>query len=185
MDRDQDYDVLDTAPSTSIQATLFPAKQASDCPVALLPLTSVYSNQSTLVSKIDSMNPVGTTNVTIGLAWAWHSLTTNAPLTEGTAPTPDTDKVIILLTDGENTASRFIDDATQSAQIDVRTRRVCDNIKAANIKIYTIRVIDGNASLLQQCATKAEMYFNVQNASQLDTVFAAISQNLARLRIAQ
>jgi Flp pilus assembly protein TadG len=182
MDRDQDYDVLDTAPSTSIQATLFPAKQADDCPVSLLPLTPIYSQQSTLVSKIDSMTPVGSTNVTIGLAWAWHAVTTNSPLTEALAPNLDTDKVIILLTDGENTDNRW---GQSSTQIDERTKKVCDNIKAANIKIYTIRVIDGNTSLLTQCASKPDMFFNVSSASQLNGVFTAIAQNLARLRIAK
>ena len=128
------------------------------------------------------MNPTGTTNVTIGLTWAWHALTPNAPLTEGTAPSADTDKVIILLTDGENTANRW---STSAAEIDARTKKVCDNVKAAGIKLYTVRVIDGNASLLQQCASKPDMYFNVQNASQLDGVFSAISKNLANLRIAK
>ena len=58
-------------------------------------------------------------------------------------------------------------------------------IKAANIKVYTVRVIDGNASLLQTCATKTDMYFNVQQASQLNSVFSSIAQNLANLRIAK
>ena len=51
------------------------------------------------------MQPNGNTNVTIGLAWAWHALTPGAPLSEASAPKPDLDKVIILLTDGENTES--------------------------------------------------------------------------------
>jgi hypothetical protein len=46
-------------------------------------------------------------------------------------------------------------------------------------------VIDGNAKLLQECASKSDMYFNVQNASELDAVFATIAQNLANLRIAK
>jgi hypothetical protein len=58
-------------------------------------------------------------------------------------------------------------------------------VKAANIKLYTIRVIDGNAALLQACATKPDMYYNVQNASQLNSVFTTIAQNLANLRIAK
>ncbi len=32
-----------------------------------------------------------------------------------------------------------------------------------------MRVIDGNATLLKTCATKPDMYFNVQQASQLNT----------------
>ncbi|MGH6770305.1 MAG: VWA domain-containing protein [Xanthobacteraceae bacterium] len=182
MDRDQDYDVLDTAPSTSIKATLFPAKQASNCPVSLLPLTPVSSQHGTLVSKIESMTPVGNTNVTIGLAWGWHALTPNSPLTEGTAPSPEIDKVIILLTDGQNTENRW---STSQSEIDARTKKVCDSVKAAGIKLYTVRVIDGNEALLKACATKPDMYFNVSSATQLDGVFSAISKNLAKLHIAK
>ena len=169
MDRDQSYDVLDTAATTTIKSTLFPTIQANNCPTSILPLTSVKAHHGTLVSKIEAMNPTGTTNVTIGLAWGWHALTPNSPLTEGAAPNPDIDKVIILLTDGENTENRW---TTNAADIDARTRLVCANVKAAGIKLYTVRVIDGNASLLQQCATSSDMYFNVQNASQLNGVFA-------------
>lgn len=62
---------------------------------------------------------------------------------------------------------------------------MCANIKAANIKIYAVRVIDGNAELLRNCATSPSMYFDVQQASQLNDVFTAIAQNLANLRIAK
>jgi hypothetical protein len=46
-------------------------------------------------------------------------------------------------------------------------------------------VIDGNAELLKSCATSPNMYFDVQQASQLNDVFTAIAQNLANLRIAK
>ena len=75
MDRDQDYDVLDTTPTTTIKSTLFPTIQANNCPVSILPLTSVKAHQGTLISKVETMNPTGTTNVTIGLVWGWHALT--------------------------------------------------------------------------------------------------------------
>ena len=42
------------------------------------------------------------------------------------------------------------------SQIDARTAAVCDNIKAAKIKLFTVRVIEGNAALLQGCATASE-----------------------------
>ena len=101
----------------------------------------------------------------------------NAP-----AASPDLDKVIILLTDGQNTQNRW---SSSTSSIDSRTQKVCDNAKAANIKIYTVRVIDGSATLIQNCATKPDMYFNVQQASQLNNVFSSIAQNLANLRIAK
>jgi hypothetical protein len=128
------------------------------------------------------------TNVSIGLAWAWHALTKGAPLSEGADPSPDLDKVIILLTDGENTESWKNSNntkVTSASAIDARTSLTCTNIKAAGIRLYTIRVIDGNAELLKACATNSSMYFDVQQASQLNNVFAAIAQNLANLRIAK
>jgi len=148
-----------------------------------LPLTDIWNTgYTTLVNKVNAMQPNGNTNVTIGLAWAWHSLTSNLPWTEALDPKPDIDKVIILLTDGDNTQNRW---STSSSAIDTRTTLACDNVRVANIKVYTIRVIDGNAALLKSCATKPTMYFEVSQASQLTPVFAAIAQDLANLRIAK
>ena len=128
------------------------------------------------------MTPTGNTNVTIGLQMAWQTLSPVAPF-NAPAPAPDLDKVIILLTDGDNTQNRWtVEHSRRSTRA---PQKVCDNAKAANIKIYTVRVIDGNATLLQNCATKPDMYFNVQQASQLNSVFSSIAQNLANLRIAK
>jgi hypothetical protein len=128
------------------------------------------------------MTPTGNTNVTIGAAWGWHALTSNDPLPSAAEPAPDLDKVLILLTDGTNTQNRW---TGNSSDIDARTKAVCANIKSANIKIYTVRVIDGNADLLQNCATKSDMYYDVQNASALNAVFSTIATNLANLRLSK
>jgi hypothetical protein len=66
-----------------------------------------------------------------------------------------------------------------------RTRAVCANIKASGIKIYSVRVIDGNASLLRDCATEPGMYYDVQQASQLSSVFSAIGSSLVNLHLAK
>jgi hypothetical protein len=128
------------------------------------------------------MNPSGNTNVTIGLVWGWHALTKSEPMTQGSDPSPDKDKVIVLLTDGDNTQNRW---TTSGSSIDARTAAACTNVKAANIKVYTVRVIDGDANLLRNCATKTNMYYDVNQASQLNSVFTSIAQNLANLRIAK
>jgi hypothetical protein len=44
-------------------------------------------------------------------------------------------------------------------------------------------VINGDVALLKGCATKPAMYYDVQNADQLNHVFKSIAQNLANLRI--
>jgi Flp pilus assembly protein TadG len=181
-DRTQPHDAQDTSPSNT--ATKYPVYDCGTL-TKLMPLSYDWTALNT---KVDAMQPNGYTNVTIGLVWAWHALTSNTPLTQAAAPSPDLDKVIILLTDGENTESWNNSNNTKitaPSTIDARTSAACTNIKAANIKIYTVRVIDGNASLLQGCATNPTMYFDVQNASQLNNVFSAIAQNLANLRIAK
>ena len=87
-----------------------------------------------------------------------------------------------MMTDGENTQNRW---TSSTSSIDSRTQKACDNAKAANIKVYTVRVINGNSSLLRNCATKTDMYFDVDQATELNSVFSSIAQNLANLRIAK
>lgn len=180
MDRDQNYDVSSDVPSSSRTATLFPAEQYSDCPVSLLALTN---NWNALKNKINSMTPTGNTNTTIGLEWAWHSLMQNAPLN---APAEDSkyqyNKVIIFLTDGENTQNRF---TSNQNQIDARMTLACTNAKNAGISIYTILVMDGTASLLQNCASSPSQYFKITSPNQLVDVFSQIGTKLSRLRVAK
>ena len=176
-DRDQNNDVMNT-PTGSGSSTKYRAHQANNCPTAMMPLSYTWS---ALHSKIDAMTPTGNTNVTIGMQLAWQSLSDNAPF-QAPSPAPDLDKVIILLTDGQNTQNRW---SSSTSTIDARTQKVCDNAKAANIRIYTVRVIDGNATLLKNCATNPDMYFDVDNADELNGVFSSIAQNLANLRIAK
>ncbi|MBX9774696.1 MAG: VWA domain-containing protein [Xanthobacteraceae bacterium] len=164
------------SPATS---DAFQPHQFYSCPAALMPLSFDWT---ALNNKIDELQPVGNTNVTIGLTWGFHAVSSTGPLANAAPPAADLEKVIILLTDGDNTQNRW----TQvQADIDARTAKACAVVKAANIKIYTVRVIDGNAALLQACATKPDMYYNVQNASQLNAVFTTIAQSLANLRIAK
>lgn len=182
-DRTQSEDTKDTVPDTAKLETLFPASAcnigSSGLLASIVPLTTDWTK---LHSKVDEMTPDGTTNVTIGLEWGWHALTAGAPLTEAAAPAAALDKIIILMTDGENTQNRW---SSSPADIDARLKLACANVNAAGLKVYTIRVLEGNASLLQGCATNPTMYYDVQNAAQLNDVFSLIANNLANLRISQ
>src|SRR5690606_11230611 len=96
------------------------------------------------------------TNITIGLAWGWHALFNNDPLSQASEPKDDLDKVIILMTDGDNTRSGW---STNVSTIDDRTELACKNFKdlkdtfPGGVKLYTIRVMDGNEALLRKCAS--------------------------------
>jgi Flp pilus assembly protein TadG len=187
MDRDQNHDIDNSAPDAIDTSTLFPAEQFSSCPVEMQPLSN---NWATLKTKIDSMTPVGNTNTTIGLEWAWHSLTQGAPLF---APPEDTThytykKVIIFLTDGDNTQNRF---SSTQANIDARMTAACANAKNpasvnGGIEIYTILVLQGSAALLQNCSSNpSDHYFKITAANELVTVFDQIGTKLARLHVAK
>jgi Flp pilus assembly protein TadG len=179
-DRDQDYDTKNTTPTSTNASTYFPADQYDNCPVALMPLSYDWT---ALKNKITSMTPAGNTNTTIGLAWAWQSLSQGAPLN---APAEDSNyvynKVIIFLTDGENTENRW---TSTASQIDARMRLACTNAKTAGITIYTILVMDGNDTLLKNCASSSSNYFKITAASQLVSVFTQIGTNLSKLRVAK
>jgi Mg-chelatase subunit ChlD len=93
-----------------------------------------------------------------------------------------TQQVIVLLTDGLNTMNRW---TTNQASIDARTLAACTNIKAAGIQLYTVLVMSGNSSMLQQCASKSSMYFALTTSNQIVSTFNEIGGTLAQLRIAQ
>jgi hypothetical protein len=174
IDRAQPNDVLDTTPSA---AASYPAENCT-----LSPITPLSYDWIALQSAVDKMKASGKTNLTIGLVWGWHALTPNMPLPEGTAPSKDTLKYILFMTDGLNTQNRF---TTRPDDIDKRTRAVCDNIKKADIRIYTVRVMEGNEQLLKSCATSPAMYYNVTAANQLAPVFETIAKTLSQLRISR
>lgn len=191
-DRDPQNDVKDTVPTTSA-STKFPA---AVCPEQgkITEMITLSTDWDTLRSRVDKMVPDGYTNVTIGLEWAWHVLSKNAPITDGSDPTVKTEnpitKYIVLLTDGDNTANRKYpydpEDIDKNAPaIDARTKLACTNAKAAGIKIFAVRVIEGNASLLQDCSSDSKtMYFDVDNADQIGVVFDNITSTIVKLHLA-
>jgi len=120
------------------------------------------------------------------MAWAWLSLLQQSPLN---APAEDSNfkynKVVILLSDGDNTENRF---STNVTSIDARQKLLCDNAKAAGIQIYTIQVnTDGsaNSSVMSYCASSSGNYFSTTSASGIATAFDSISATLSKLRVAK
>jgi hypothetical protein len=148
-------------------------------------------NWQALKSKIDSMQPDGNTNQAIGLQWAWLTLT-GAPFT---IPPKDSNykyqEVIILLTDGENTESRFTKNLSATAArqaIDARQATMCSNIKTAGITVYTVQVStegDPTSSMLRNCASDPSKFFILTSANAIVSTFQQIGTNLSNLRVAR
>jgi Flp pilus assembly protein TadG len=72
------------------------------CPTPIVPLTT---NRNTIVNAVRAMRDWngGGTNQAEGLAWGWRVLSPTPPFTQGRPYGDDVRKVIVLMSDGENT----------------------------------------------------------------------------------
>ena len=160
------------------------------CPSPIQPLTA---SRSELASAIDGMTAEGATYVPSGLMWGWRVLSTQAPFTESSGDRVDGEgnkisKVLILMTDGENTVSPSFPahtgtDITLANQF---TTQSCDAIKADRIRIFTIAfdvASDPIKDLLRACASNPGLFFDAADASQLDAAMQAIGSQLGGLRL--
>jgi len=192
IDRDQNYDVSISSPVPGNVATHFPANQNDiyNAQCSLRPMVPLSTDWNMLRNEIDAMVAGGATNTTIGFVWGWHLLTQGALLSNAAQADPDKlDKVMVYMTDGENTYYRqgigSCNGSSHCPGVDVRTAAVCDAIKQTGITVYTVRLINGNATLLRNCATHPSMYYNVDTAAELTDVFKSIAQALSNLRLSK
>jgi hypothetical protein len=135
------------------------------------------------------MSASGSTNQPIGLAWGWQAQTSGDPLDPGALPA-NTSQVIIILSDGLNTQDRWYGDGSdQSTQVDGRMATLCTNAKAAGYTIYAVFVdlngTQGNSTVLQNCATDTDHYFDLTTSGAIVTAFNTIATQITQLRVAQ
>lgn len=185
-DRTQDYDVKNTAANLGNSNTLFVAENSPSC--AATALLGLSYNWTTLSNEVDALSANGATNQTIGLVWAWQSMTSGAPLNAPAIP-DNTQPVIILLSDGLNTQDRWYGDGSnQSTQVDDRMSAACTNLKSSGITVYTVFVdlngTQGNSTVLQNCASDPTKYFDLTSSDQIITTFNQIGAQITNLRVA-
>jgi hypothetical protein len=185
MDRTQSYDVSNTAPSG---ATNYPAENSSVCVPSVM-MGSLGYNWSSLTTAVNAMSAGGTTNQPIGLAWGWQTLTNSAPFSPGSLP-QDTQKVIIILSDGLNTQDRWYGDGSnQATGVDGRMTLVCAAAKADGAIIYSgfvdIAGTSGNSAVMQSCATDSSKYFDLTTSASISAAFQQIGQQITNLRVSQ
>src|SRR5690606_2245800 len=146
-------------------------------------------------SAIAGMQADGNTNIPMGLIWGWHLLSPHAPFGDGARYSdPEVTKVAILMTHGDNVMSEYDspNDSTYSAlgyvwmqrlglnvgssgsqrtaRMDQRLSELCANMKAQGIVLYTVRVEvkGGSSSLLRNCASSPDNFYDVQDADDLN-----------------
>ena len=153
-------------------------------------VTPLTYSWTTINSTIDAMSPNGGTNQATGLLWGWLSLLQQSPLN---APAEDATKqyqhIIILFTDGLNTADRFYGNGSDtSTQVDSRMSTLCTNIKAGGVTIYTVQIDTdgaGQSAVLPACASNSNDFFMLTQPSQIATAFSQIGTEIAKLRVAR
>jgi Flp pilus assembly protein TadG len=198
------------------------------CPTPIVPLTT---SNTTIQSNISAMQHWmgGGTNQAEGLAWGWRVLSPTAPFTEGAAYGPGVRKVIVLMSDGENTnvgtdavmdgdfsaynylgfwrthssgnlltqllfgllhgvlPSQYRRDITDSNDyvdyVNDRQAELCENIKDAGIGIYVVRFRNGDADVMEDCASDESHYFEANSAAELSEAFDAIGTGIGSLRL--
>lgn len=207
VDRYAPKDVTDAAPATALTDTLYTTlpktREGSDL-ARVQPLTSLYDKASYdgVTATIRSMQPRGYTNVGLGVSWGTATLTGSIPLdTPATSDPRKVKRYMVVLTDGVNT-QKWVDGTAQTVRnssnpdasdpvlrlINSRTSSACDTAKAANIEVFTIRLLDGDKTLLGGCASPpnakvAQHYFDVQSSDQLKTAFDSILDSITATRL--
>lgn len=191
----------------TLTSTLGPNKY---CPQAITPLTKY---KATIISNINSMVADGNTQINLGAAWGWRLLSPQWRTLWSTEMTADLlpldynkplmNKVMIILTDGENTIDNsnhtaywYLNDnklgtTDQSDAVDelnTRLANICKEMKKKGIIIYTIGLGNPGSSidtLLKNCATNPDYYFDTPSNAELQTAFHMIGDSLANLRVSK
>ena len=169
-----------------------------DCPHEIVPLVDVSqdTNKQILDDVIDDMDADGEqTYVPGGLKWGWHMLSPNEPLNEARPYDKDhVKKAIVLMTDGENTVYANGVDKLHHKGHDAKSKanavlaRLCTNIKAKGIAIYTVafEVTDATTkNALKSCASSAGNYYDATNSADLADAFDAIGKSLISMYLAE
>lgn len=176
----------------------------------ILPLSS---DKDALKTAIDNFGADGSTAGALGTAWAWYLLSpkwssvwtgssTPAPYSDITTLTPKglpkLHKVAVLMTDGiYNTRGgvNYGDNSSEATSISADAVAICNNMKAAGIKVYTIGFQLGGSVLatntLKGCASReaddpvdSPSYFiAAESGEELRAAFRQIALQLSTLRI--
>lgn len=191
IDRVKPYDVTGyTLPQNNTDTQYDKAQCAND---SLSYATGLTNQHATIKTKVNGMASAGWTNITIGVAWGMEALSQNPPLT-GARGAKAARKIMVLMTDGENTQNRWTNvyvksgsnwvvDPAKLTAINDRTKLACDNAKAQGVEIYTINLVDGDSSLLSYCADSNAQALNAVRGG-LEKAFKSIATQIKRTYLA-
>ncbi|MEW5963110.1 MAG: TadE/TadG family type IV pilus assembly protein [Pseudomonadota bacterium] len=181
------------------------------------PVIPLSNDKTSLKAAIDGYVASGTTAGHLGTAWAWYLLSPNwaSVLPSNSRPanygTSDTQKIAILMTDGDYNMQYCNNSSTTGASAPDRNangysssklsctaangssttqaRTLCTNMKAAGITVYTVgfEIASGSTpdTTMQQCATSPGHYYSAQSGEQLKQAFRDIALKISSLYLSR
>jgi Flp pilus assembly protein TadG len=172
--------------------TRIPGIMNASCPSPVMPLDNKPDQAKT---AIDGMLATGNTYIPAGLIWGWRMLSPQVPFDEGADPAtvPASEKprkILILMSDGENTLSPNGSNHTGNDVIlaNQYTTELCNNIKAADIEVYTVAFDVTNPdikAILEGCASGPPYYYDAANGTELVEAFKSVAKSLVAMRLAK
>jgi hypothetical protein len=188
----------DTLPTTRYPGFV---QTSQACLNPILPLTetkaTVLSQINGLVVNIGSYRPE--TYIPAGMIWGINALSPSAPLTEGRAYGTNVRKIIVLMTDGENTL-RYVSSngthtapsgstsAAQLAQTNDDVGSLCTYAKSQNMEIYTVSLGVTSATarnMLTSCATSTAHAYAASDSTALIAAFRRIARSINAVRLTE
>jgi Flp pilus assembly protein TadG len=166
----------------------YPGIQNTSCPQEI---TTLSDQKSTVDSAIDAMVAVGETYIPSGLLWGWNVLDSSEPIkgakTAEQMAAAKGLKSMVLMTDGDNTRSPDYPYhwGSDAALADKISAKLCENIKAEGISIYTVAfkvTKQASKDLLAGCASNAAQAFDASDTAGLLVAFDQIGASLAQMR---
>jgi hypothetical protein len=180
---------------------------------AVVPITH---QRAKIEAGITAMKAAGNTNIAEGLAWGMRTISPGAPFTqvEGASGIADEaispyngprwQKIVLLMSDGENTTgsgytdtgslyssygatntptagnlNRYMTNNTNLAQdaLDANTSAMCNNLKSNNVTIYAVGFRLDNP-VLKNCATSPAHYKFASTTDELVAYFDGIGRDV-------
>jgi len=199
-DRKYPYNRTDDTPNVDDDKTRWGHPQAPEhikdgCKAYVpnkLTVRPIGDDVEAITKQIQDMKPYKWTHIALGFEFGWHLLSPNAPFTD-VAPYDDEDtmKVIVLLTDGEQTEPAFGRDGKRDKyEGNKNLARMCEDAKGKGIRVMTVAFDLDDADTverLRECSTEpAKDFFTPDDGKDLAKSFDKIRGQLsASLRLAR
>jgi Flp pilus assembly protein TadG len=182
--------------------------------VAANVITPLSSDKASLRTKIGNLTASGPSGGHVGVAWGWYVLSPNfaslfAAQSQPAAYTaPNTQKVVVLMTDGEYNSSycngvvSHVTSTSGSGQTHekancaapnghsyAQSQALCAAMKTAGVTIYTVgfQVVNNQEArdLINNCASSARHVYMAATAAELTSAFQTIAGEVSELRVSR